>query len=152
MSEGVSFGTHEDIGSWMDLVRSISPELPGLGSEESIEEHKRTVLRFMERHEALCTREEGKVTGVLLFSRKRNMICCLAVSPEHRGRGYGTALMERALEELNRNADITVSTFREGDPKGTAARALYGRFGFIDGEPGEDYGYPVVTMILPATL
>ena len=126
----VLFGETSDIDSWMQLVKQVSWNFPGLETEESIEEHKMTVLKFISRRQALCVKDNKEVVGVLLFSRNKNMICCLAVSPEHRKRGIASALLIKALSELDRNKDITVSTFRDNDDKGIAPRALYKGFGF----------------------
>ena len=144
----IEFGTPADIGPWMDLVRRVRDNFPGLETEAALEEHRQTVLKFMGKRQALCVKENGQILGVLLFSRNRNMICCLAVSPEHRRRGAAALLMDKALEELNRSRDITVSTFREGDEKGTAPRALYRKYGFTEAELTEEYGYPNQVFVL----
>ena len=81
------FGDSSFIDSWMQLVRKVSPNFPGLETEESLDEHKQTVLKFINKNQALCVRDGEKVVGVLLFSRNRNMICCLAVDPEYRKQG-----------------------------------------------------------------
>ena len=47
-----------------------------------------------------------------------NMICCLAVDPAYRKRGIASLLLREALDKLDRDKDITVSTFRENDVKG----------------------------------
>lgn len=141
-------GERGDIGAWMELVRGVSPVFPGLETEEALEDHKNTVLRFMGEKRALCVKIRGEIAGVLLFSVKRNMICCLAVSPAHRKEGIASALLAAALERLDRSRDITVSTFREGDEKGAAPRALYKKFGFEEGELVEEFGYPNQVFVL----
>ncbi len=144
----VLFGETSDIDSWMQLVKQVSWNFPGLETEESIEEHKMTVLKFISRRQALCVKDNKEVVGVLLFSRNKNMICCLAVSPEHRKRGIASALLIKALSELDRNKDITVSTFRDNDDKGIAPRALYKVFGFEEGELTKEFGYPNQVFVL----
>ena len=146
----VQFGTEKDITKWMKLVQEISWNFPGLETEEKIEDHKETVLRFMNKKQALCVKDREAVVGVCLFSRGRNMICCLGVSQQYRKCGIATKLLEKVLSELNRNEDITVSTFCENDEKGIAPRALYKKFGFIEGEYIEEFGYPNQIFILPA--
>ena len=123
------WGDNSLIDSWMQLVRKVRWNFPGLETEESINEHKQTVLKFMNKKQALCVRNKGTVVGVLLFSRSRNMICCLAVDPEHRKQGLASILLRKALDELDRSKEITVSTFRDNDDKGIAPRALYRKFG-----------------------
>lgn len=146
----VLYGKESDIGSWMELVKSVSRNFPGLETDDSIAEHQKTVLKFMGGRRALCAKDSDKVVGVLLFSKKHNMICCLAVLPEYRNKGIAAALLDTAIKNLDRTKDITVSTFRADDAKGTAPRALYKKFGFVEGELIEEFGYPNQKFILPA--
>lgn len=145
----VSYGTSADITEWMALVRAVAWNFPGLETEKSLLEHEATVLRFMEKRHALCVKDGGKIAAVLLFSRGHNMICCLAVSPEHRRRGLASVLLAEALRNLDRTRPVTVSTFCEEDEKGTAPRALYKKFGFVEGEFKEEFGYPNQVFVLP---
>ena len=111
----VEYGTLRDIKSWMELVQQVRWNFPGLETQAALEDHRRTVLRFMGEQRALCVKDGDKVIGVLLLSKKHNMICCLAVDPAHRRNGIASALLEKALLELDRSKDITVTTFREND-------------------------------------
>ena len=142
------YGMPSDIDSWMNLVNNVSWNFPGLETQEKIQEHKETVLRFMSKKQALCIKNKDEIDGVILFSRGHNMICCLAVSPEYRRCGIGSILLKKAIGELNPYKDITVSTFRENDSKGTAPRALYKKFGFAEGELIEEFGYPNQKFVL----
>ena len=144
----LEFGTDSDIDEWMKLVKEISPSFPGLETEEAIREHRETVLRFFGKRQALCVKDDGKIVGVILFSRGHNMICCLGVSPSKRRRGIASVLLEKALGQLDGTKDISVTTFRDGDERGTAPRALYRRFGFTEDELCEEFGYPVQRFVL----
>ena len=146
------YGDGHCIDSWMKLVRKVSRNFPGLETEESLDEHKKTVLEFIDKHQAICVKKGETVAGVLLFSRSRNMICCLAVDPEQRKKGIASILLRKALDELDRSKDITVSTFRENDDKGTAPRALYMKFGFQGGEMTEEFGYPSQEFVLHPSI
>ena len=146
----VLYGTASDIDAWMKVVERVAPQFPGLETKESREEHKATVLRFMEKQQAICVKKNGEIVGGMLFSRGHNMICCLAVLPEYRRCGIASALLETALAELDKSREITVSTFREGDEKGLAPRALYKKFGFEEGELTIEFDYPNQKFILPS--
>ena len=135
-------GTPEDVGGWMQLVRAVRDNFPGLETEAGLEEYRQTVLRFMEKRQALCVKAGDTLAGVMLFSCKRNMICCLAVAPQYRRRGVASMLLRAAMAELDRTRKITVSTFREEDEKGTEPRALYRKFGFVPAELTVEFGYP----------
>ena len=144
----VGYGTSLDIESWMELVQSVSWNFPGLETEAAIEDHRKTVLRFMRENRALCVKADENVVGVLLLSKKYNMICCLAVAPEYRRKGIASALLEKALAELDSSRDITVTTFRDNDEKGIAPRALYKRFGFAEEKLMIENDYPVQRFVL----
>jgi len=146
------YGTPLDIESWMELVQRVSWNFPGLETEAAIEDHRKTVLRFMGENRALCVKNAEKVVGVLLLSKKHNMICCLAVAPEYRRKGIASALLEKALSALDRSKDITVTTFRDNDEKGIAPRGLYKQYGFTEEKLMIENDYPVQRFVLRGRL
>ena len=148
----VEYGMPLDIESWMELVQSVIWNFPGLETEVAIEDHRQTVLRFMGENRALCVKDAEKVVGVLLLSKKYNMICCLAVAPEYRRNGIASLLLKKAIAELNSSRDITVTTFRDNDEKGIAPRALYKKFGFVEEKLMIENDYPVQRFILRGRL
>ena len=148
----VEYGVLRDIESWMELVKQIRWIFPGLETQRALDDHQQTVVRFMGEHRALCVKNGDKVIGVLLLSKKHNMICCLGVAPAHRRNGIASALLEKALSDLDRSRDITVITFRETDEKGIAPRALYKRFGFSVGKLLVEYGYPLQEFVLRGNI
>lgn len=52
------------------------------------------------------------------------------------------------LTQMDEGKDITVTTYREDDPNGQAARAFYKRLGFSEGKLTEEFGCPVQEFIL----
>ena len=148
----VEYGTLQDIESWMQLVQRVRWNFPGLETAAALDDHRKTVLRFMGENRALCVRDAEKVVGVLLLSKKHNMICCLAVAPEYRRKGIASALLEKALSALDRSNDITVTTFRDNDEKGIAPRELYKRFGFTEEKLMIENDYPVQRFVLRGSL
>ena len=144
----VEYGKPQDIDAWMALVEEVQWNFPGLETQEKLDEHKTTVLKFMSKRQAICVKEGNKIAGVILFSRGHNMICCLAVSPAYRRRHAASMLMEQALRNLDRTREISVSTFRAEDEKGTAPRALYEKFGFVEDALTEEMDYPNQKYVL----
>ena len=61
----VELGRPSDINSWMRLVRKVSWNFPGLETEQSIEEHKIIVLKFMNDNRALCVSNDED--GIAFF-------------------------------------------------------------------------------------
>lgn len=145
------YGVPEDIENWMRLVNQIRWNFPGLETQERLDEHKATVLKFMSKRQAICVKVGGEIAGVMLFSRGHNMICCLGVSPDYRRHGIASMLMDEALRNLDMSKDITVSTFRADDEKGLAPRALYEKYGFVEDALIEEMGYPNQKYILRPT-
>lgn len=148
----VEYGTLQDIESWMQLVRRVRWNFPGLETEAALDDHRKTVLRFMGENRALCVKDAEKVVGVLLLSKKHNMICCLAVAPEYRRNGIASLLLKKAIAELDSTRDITVTTFRDNDEKGIAPRALYKKFDFVEEKLTVENDYPVQRFILRGRL
>lgn len=146
----VQHGTPRDIESWMALVRQLRKSLPGLETEQLLQAHRQTVLRFMAENRALCVMTDGRAEGVLLLSYTHNTICCLAVAEECRRRGIATALLSAGLKKLDRSRDIEVFTFRAEDERGIAPRALYRQFGFEEDALLIEYGCPVQRFLLRA--
>lgn len=142
------YGIPEDIENWMSLVTRVRWNFPGLETQEKLDEHKATVLRFMGKQQAICVKEGNEIAGVMLFSRGHNMICCLAVSPDYRRRGVASILMDEALRNLDRTKEISVSTFRADDEKGPAPRALYEKYGFVEDALIEEMDYPNQKYVL----
>lgn len=52
------------------------------------------------------------------------------------------------LERMDNMEDITVTTYREGDPNGIAARAFYKSLGFCEGILTEEFGSSVQQFVL----
>lgn len=142
------YGVPEDIEKWMTLVTQVRWNFPGLETQEELDRHRAIVLKFMEKQQAICVKEENEIAGVMLFSKGHNMICCLAVSPEYRRLGAASMLMEEALCRLDRTKEISVTTFRADDEKGTAPRALYEKYGFIADALVEEMDYPNQKYVL----
>lgn len=131
-----------DIDEWMSLVERVKDNFPGLETPEALEQYRETALRNMERGSALCVRVDGRMAGILLYSKKQGCLSCMAVLPEYRCAGVGSALVRQMLDDMGER-EIWVDTFREDDPLGKAPRAMYKKFGFEEGELCVDQGYPV---------
>ena len=144
------FLDENDIESCMALVRRVKDTFPGLETEEALDRHRLTTLKFVSENRALCVKERGCVIGVLLFSVKHNMICFLAVDPDHRRKGAARALLGKAISLLDRSSDIIVDTFCDGDERAPAARSLYLKFGFEPDIYVENFGCRNQRFVLKA--
>ena len=121
MNVTVIEGTEQDIDSWMELVQSVRRTFPGLETEAALKEHRNTVLEFMNQKRAICVKAGNKIIGVLLFSIKYNMICCLAVSNEYRKQGI--------VRKLSLLSAFQITDLAAGAPKLVPRRKSSAVFG-----------------------
>lgn len=150
MKYKIKYATMDELNSWIKLVRLVSWNFPGLETEELLDGYKNTVIRNINRKSAICAVSKDKVVGILLFSTKYNMLCCMAVHPTYRKRGIAKRMMKEMISNLDKSRDIIVDTFREEDPKGIAPRSLYTSLGFEPAELIESFGYPNQRFVLRA--
>lgn len=144
----IELATERDIDRWMTLVEKVKKSFPGLDTAQALDEHRETVLTFMHSASAICAKEQESVVGALLFSSERNELCFLAVDPAYRRRHIAENMVALMLAKTDPNRDITVTTFCEGVPEGTAARAFYKKIGFAEGRRAQAFGSPVQEFVL----
>lgn len=144
----IKYGKLEDINNWMDLVKKVKNNFPGLETEADLEKHKKIVEKFIKNKGAICVKENNTIVGVLLFSKKKKILCFLAVDKNYRRQHLGEAMLNKMLENFNLDDEIKVSTYREGVSEGIAARLFYKKLGFIEGELTEEFNYPVQIFTL----
>jgi ribosomal protein S18 acetylase RimI-like enzyme len=150
MEYSIKYASTNDLAAWMDLVRLVSWNFPGLESDELLDGYKNTVIKNIKRKSAICVISEDSVVGILLFSTKQNMLCCMAVHPDYRKKGIAKLMIQEMMRSLDKSRDIIVNTFREEDQKGIAPRALYISLGFEPAELVENLGYPSQRFVLRA--
>ena len=141
-----------DIDNWMLLVEKVRESFPGLETREALDAHKATVLDFMNKGSAICAKLNDEIVGALLFSKDLNMLCFLAVDAEYRRQHIAEKMVLHMLTFLDPKRDVVVTTYREGAPEGTAARAFYKRLGFIEGKLTEEFGSPVQEFVLSSSV
>jgi len=128
----IRWATESDLPAWYALateVSSIFQHPADMGAEL---ESKSSGLGAVSRYEMLTAVDymSGDNLGFICFSRAKNEVTWFAVSERYRRKGAGDRLLKTALRQLDTNKDITVTTFCDDYPQGTAARALYKKYGF----------------------
>ena len=132
----------------MELVKKVKDDFPGLETMEALNEHRNTVLEFINKESAICAKSRNKIIGTLLFSKENHMLCFLAVDIKYRRQHIAEKMVSYMLSLMDSKDDIIVTTYREGVPEGKAAREFYKRLGFIEGKLTEEFGSPVQKFIL----
>ena len=86
--------------------------------------------------------------SISAFNEMTGSIDFLGVHPQYRKKGIARAFCEKALHELVRSKEITVTTFREGDKADTGYRQAFKKLGFAEAELLVEFGYPTQRFIL----
>ena len=143
----IELATIQNIDSWMNLVDKVKESFPGLETKEALDEHRQTVLEFVDKGCAICAKADDKIVGTLLFSKESNTLCFLAVDAEYRRQHIAQKMFTYMLEFTDSERDITVTTYRAGVPEGIAARRFYKKMGFAEGKLTEEFGSPVQELV-----
>ena len=107
-----------------DTIYALWLSCKGMGMN-SVDDSREGVKRFLDRNPqtCLCAEEDGVMLGVIMAGNdgRCGYIYHTAVLPEYRGRGIGTILVERAVEELAilGLSKVALSVF-EGNEAGNA--------------------------------
>ncbi len=144
----IELATKRNIDDWMDLVGQVKGSFPGLETEEAMAEHRKTVLKFMDKGCAICAKTEDRIVGTLLFSRQTNTLCFLAVDAQCRRQRIGSKMFSYILTFMDPEKDITVTTYRADVPEGIPARKFYKKMGFVEGKLTEEFGSLVQEFVL----
>lgn len=132
------FGEKNDFKSWVELVKLVSGNFPGL----DLECYKNILIEKMEKNEAIVVKKNEKVVGALVFSYTEQEISFLAVHPDYRNKGIGLKLVKKAISLFPAGTNLIVITYRAGDIKGENARKLYKKAGFSEGNLITVFDYP----------
>ncbi len=144
----IELATRQDIDHWMTLVNKVKEGFPGLETQEALDEHRDTVLEFMDKDSAICSKAGNKIVGTLLFSKESNTLCFLAVDREYRRQRIAEKMFSYMLDLMDSEKDITVTTYRADVPEGIPARMFYKKIGFVEGKLTEEFGSPVQEFVL----
>ena len=137
------FGEKGDFESWIELVKLVSGNFPGL----DLKCYKDVLIEKIEKKETLVVKEGEKVVGALAFSYKEKELSFLAVHPEYRQENIGTELVKKFASLFEVGTKLSVITYRDGDIKGKGARKLYKKAGFSEGDLITVFDYPCQEFI-----
>ncbi|MBN2794131.1 MAG: GNAT family N-acetyltransferase [Clostridia bacterium] len=137
-----------EVDRWMNLVRLVKDEFPGLEDESALFGYRRILIKNQERSTALSAWIDDTLVGVLLYALSINKISFLAVHPKYRKKGIASKLLHAVINEFDETAEITVTTFRADDARGDAPRKLYFNFGFQESEMVVSFNAPQQVLVL----
>lgn len=137
------FGEKGDFESWIELVKLVSGNFPGL----DLKCYKDVLIEKIEKKETLVVKEGEKVVGALAFSYEEKELSFLAVHSEYRQENIGTELVKKFASLFEVGTKLFVITYRDGDIKGEGARKLYKKAGFLEGDLITVFDYPCQEFI-----
>lgn len=143
--EAVSFAKKDDIPCWMELVRLVIDGFPHLYEDEYLKELDKRI----ESRQALMIKDGETAAGIMLFSYETGSIDFMGTHPLYRNKGIPRALLDKAMDELLDDKEISITTYREGDKADTGHRREIMELGFSEAGLLVEFGYPTQRFILP---
>ena len=140
----IVFATQEDIPKWIELVHLVIDGFPHLDEKQYLAQ----LQEYIKNKRALILKDADTAIGIMAFNEVTGSIDFFGVHPQYRKRGIAKAFCEKALYELAHFAQISVTTFREGDKADTGYREVWGSLGFVEAELLTEFGYPTQRFIL----
>lgn len=140
----IVFAAKEDIPEWIALVSLVIDGFPHLDEKQYLEQ----LQEYIEKGRALILKDVNTAIGIMAFNEVTGSIDFFGVHPQYSKKEIAKAFCEKALYELAYSAQISVTTFREGDKADTGYRKLWKSLGFAESELLVEFGYPTQRFIL----
>lgn len=142
--EKIVFATKADIPEWIRLVRLVIDGFPHLDEQQYLQQ----LQEYIKNRRALILKDADTAIGVMAFHETTGSIDFFGVHPQYRNRGIAKAFCEKVLYELIPSAQISITTFREGDKADTGYRDVFKTLGFTEAELLVEFGYPTQRFVL----
>lgn len=143
--------TFEDVSKWLELAEDVALvfRAPNMASDPEFHDYMQAKIS---KFEALMALDyiSGQCMGIIGFSKNYNRITWFGVFEKYRNKGVGTKLLECALNQLDRNKEITVETYPDEYISGAPAKHVYRKFGFVDMDSSlfDKLGNPIWKMAI----
>lgn len=144
LQENIRFATKKDIPAWLELVNLVIDGFPNLNEEDYLIELKKAISE----QRALILIDNEIAMAVMSINYQTGSIDFFGVHPLYRQCGISKLFLDKIMNELLINKDITVTIFREGDKADTGYRKAYKELGFIEAELLVEFGYPTQRFVL----
>jgi ribosomal protein S18 acetylase RimI-like enzyme len=89
----IDLASINDFNSWMSLVDKVKMNFPGLDSLVEYENYKQTLIKNINRGTAICAKTDESIVGILIFSKQRKILACMAIDPDYRKQGLATKMI-----------------------------------------------------------
>lgn len=139
----IRFVNEQDISGWMELVHLAVDGFPHLAEDE----HLAALRRYIAQKSALMMTAGTIVIGGMLINYETGRIDFLAIHPLFRKMNISRDFLAVAANELLRDREVSITTFREGDKADTGYRKTLKELGFAEAALLTEFGYPTQKMI-----
>lgn len=119
----------EDISLWMDLANMAQLTFPGY--YEQMQDNDIGVAQ--KQKETIVVKDQGRMLGILLFSKQAKELCFIFVHPQHRRRHIGQLLFHGMCASFHHGEQIQVLSIPYDDINCITARRFYSYLGFKEG-------------------
>lgn len=140
----IRFATFSDISSWLKLVDLVIDGFPNLNEEEYLKNLENYILE----QRALILKDNNMAIAIMAINYDTGSIDFFGVHPLYRQCGIARLFLDKLMNELLINKEITVTTFREKDKADTGYRKTYKELGFAEAELLVEFGYPTQKFVL----
>jgi len=144
MQAKIELAKMSDIPLWLDLVTLIIDGFPNLKEENYLEVLKKTISE----KRALILKDKNIAIAVMAINYDTGSIDFFGVHPLYRKYGIAKLFLDKVMDELLKDKEISITTFREGDKADTGYRKTYKELGFAEAELLIEFGYPTQKFVL----
>lgn len=110
LQDKIVFATKEDIPKWIKLLHLVIDDFPHLDEKQYLEQ----LQEYIKNKQALILKDADMAIAIMAFNEVTGSIDFFWVHPQYRKKGLAKVFCKKALYELARSAQISVTTFREG--------------------------------------
>ena len=129
----VKVASINDMDRWFIFVKNVIHDFYDIDLVND-QHHRNIIEKNIRRKTAVYVEKENQIIGGMIYSPNQNHIGWLAVAPQYRRRGIGTALVKYMFAKLSDRKQFKVKTFVDGEWQSQASHPFYKSLGF---EPTE---------------
>ncbi len=140
----IYFAEKQDIDAWMELVHLAIDGYPHLDETDYIQK----LNTCIEQRQALIMKNGNVAIGIMAFSYDTGSIDFFGIHPQYRKSGIAKMFLDKLMEDILPEKEISVTTFRDGDRADTGYREALKKLGFAERELLVEFGYPTQRFVL----
>ncbi len=142
--DDIKFAMLSDVNDWLELVSLTIDGFPCLNEED----YFNTLQKCIAEKRALILRDDNMAIGVMLFSFETGSIDFLAVHPQYRNLGITKLFLDKLMDDIIVEKEISITTYRADDKADTGYREELYQLGFAEKELLVEFGYPTQRFVL----